>query len=313
MPQSEEKAVCPVSELKQWQERQPDIAPAVAAIQALTLVIKNSKANTLMGLQVELKAAVDVIKSHAKSSISIAAGCELFNQYVTRTTSDMPDFKACRARLIERGERFAQASMTNRQTIANYSFRFINDDKVVLVHGFSRVVLRVLRHCFQRGTQFSVIVTESRPDNAGYRMAQELSSSNIPVSLVLDSAVAHIMHTVDLVLVGAEGIVENGGIINKIGTFQVAMVAKALRRPVYVAAESYKFARLYPLGQSDLPETKEQQKSFQPINNTELPASLEIDNPSCDFTPPEYITLLFTDLGILTPSAVSDELIKLYY
>ena len=40
---------------------------------------------------------------------------------------------------------------------------------------------------------------------------------------------------------------------------------------------------------------------------------LKVDNPSCDYTPPEYITLLFTDLGILTPSAVSDELIKLYY
>lgn len=54
---------------------------------------------------------------------------------------------------------------------------------------------------------------------------------------------------VDLVLVGAEGVVENGGVINKLGTYQIAMCAKSLNKPFYVAAESYKFARLYPLNQ----------------------------------------------------------------
>lgn len=50
-------------------------------------------------------------------------------------------------------------------------------------------------------------------------------------------------------LVGAEGVVENGGVINKLGTYQIALCAKALNKPFYVAAESYKFARLYPLNQ----------------------------------------------------------------
>lgn len=50
-------------------------------------------------------------------------------------------------------------------------------------------------------------------------------------------------------LVGAEGVVENGGVINKLGTYQIAMCAKSLNKPFYVAAESYKFARLYPLNQ----------------------------------------------------------------
>jgi translation initiation factor eIF-2B subunit alpha len=51
------------------------------------------------------------------------------------------------------------------------------------------------------------------------------------------------------VLLGAEGVVENGGVINKLGTYQIALCAKALNKPFYVAAESYKFARLYPLSQ----------------------------------------------------------------
>lgn len=58
-----------------------------------------------------------------------------------------------------------------------------------------------------------------------------------------------VLCSVDLVLVGAEGVVENGGVINKLGTYQIALCAKALNKPFYVAAESYKFARLYPLNQ----------------------------------------------------------------
>ena len=52
-----------------------------------------------------------------------------------------------------------------------------------------------------------------------------------------------------MVLMGAEAVVENGGIVNKLGTYQIAVCAKACNKPFYVAAESYKFARLYPLSQ----------------------------------------------------------------
>jgi translation initiation factor eIF-2B subunit alpha len=110
-----------------------------------------------------------------------------------------------------------------------------------------------------------------------------------------------------MVLVGAEAVVENGAIINKLGTYQIAICAKAHDRPFYVAAESYKFARLYPLMQRDLPY-EPKPVDFQPL----LPPRVAVDSPSRDYTPPSYIALLVTDLGVLTPAAVSDELIQLY-
>ena len=110
-----------------------------------------------------------------------------------------------------------------------------------------------------------------------------------------------------------------------------------------MAAESYKFARLYPLNQSDLPTMGHAaQLNFvdtaswemtgglvgkAPVNTDEdgkvdassvpgvvqfRPNQIKVKNPPCDYTPAKYITLLFTDLGVLTPSAVSDELIRLY-
>lgn len=110
-----------------------------------------------------------------------------------------------------------------------------------------------------------------------------------------------------MVLVGAEGVVENGGVINKLGTYQIALCAQALNKPFYVAAESYKFTRQYPLNQRDVP-TEVKPVDVGPL----LPHRVVVDNPSRDYTPPKYISILVTDLGCLTPAAVSDELIQLY-
>lgn len=68
------------------------------------------------------------------------------------------------------------------------------------------------------------------------------------MTLILDTGVAYVMERVDMVLCGAEGVVESGGIINNLGTYQIAVVARAFHKPVYVAAESYKVgtASRYP-------------------------------------------------------------------
>ena len=116
--------------------------------------------------------------------------------------------------------------------------------------------------------------------------------------------------------------------LNKLGTYQIAIVAKALKKPFYVAVESYKFARMYPLNQRDATDmcghdlaAGSPASVSRPIkscsNNSGDSPAISTENqsyhhPKIDFTPAEFITLLFTDLGVLTPAAVSDELIKLY-
>lgn len=89
--------------------------------------------------------------------------------------------------------------------------------------------------------------------------------------------------------------------------WKLAPLPQAMNIPFYSAAESYKFTRIYPLGQRDL-EREDKPVDFGPG----LPLDVMIDSPSRDYTPPNLISLLFTDLGVLTPAAVSDELIQLY-
>ena len=148
--------------------------------------------------------------------------------------------------------------------------------------------------------------------------------------MLLDVAVGYAMQSTDLVLVGAEGIVENGGLINQIGTLNVAILAKAANKALYCLAESHKFVRMFPLSQYDLKQADPVLQFSDPsvsditeagitsssgtIANTEVMELPEIrNNPQLDLTPPNLITGLITDLGVLNPmSGVSEELIRLY-
>lgn len=84
-------------------------------------------------------------------------------------------------------------------------------------------------------------------------MINDLEKIGIECTLILNSSIGYIMETIDLVMVGAEGVVESGGIINRVGTFTMAICAREMKKPFYVLTESFKFSRLYPLNQRDLP------------------------------------------------------------
>ena len=187
-----------------------------------------------------------------RSHISLSSGCELFLKYVTRASLETPGFQECKSQVLERGERFAEFSTNARGRIATVGSPFVREGSVVLTHGRSKVVeALLLRAALVEKKRFRVIVLEGRPDAGGAKSAKTYANAGIPATVVLDSAMGYIMERVDLVIVGAEGVVENGGTVNKVGTFALGVMAKELSVPLYVAAESYKFTRMYPLNNAD--------------------------------------------------------------
>lgn len=125
----------------------------------------------------------------------------------------------------------------------------------ILTHSRSRVVLETLILAASKcNKRFHVFVTKSEPSDDGARMHEALQKAGIDSTLILDSAIGYVMENVDMVLCGAEGVVESGGIINRIGTFTMALCAREMKKPFYVLTESFKFTRLYPLNQRDLPD-----------------------------------------------------------
>ncbi|XP_043474606.1 translation initiation factor eIF-2B subunit alpha [Leptopilina heterotoma] len=282
-----------------------DVSAGVAAIRTLLEVLEHSKSETVQELRFCLQNAIDAMRSTDHPVTSIASGSELFLRFITLATLDTPSFAECKDIMLHRGKIFYKKLVAARGKVAKHAVRFISDGSKILTHSKSRVVLETMKEAAQNSKSFEVYVTNSAPDNSGEEMCQNLQKLGIPCTVIFDSAMGHIMERVDMVIVGAEGIAESGGIINKMGTYTMAVCAKVANKPFYVLTESFKFSRVYPLNQADLPD------EFKYTAST-LKKDLKKEHPLVDYTPPHYINLLFTDLGILTPSAVSDELIKLY-
>lgn len=267
----------------------------------------------------ELDLCTEILKSHSNNCLSVSAGCDLFTRFVTRTAGesveDFGTFKQKLLLLIKDG--FGEKSLLCKEKIADLAMDFIQDDSTILIHAYSKVVLTLLlKAASSSNRRFKVLVTEARPTNRGIIAAQILQENGIPATVILDSSVGYYIGKCDMVIVGAEGVVENGGIINQIGTYLISVMAKESNVPFYAAVENYKFVRAFPLSQYDLPIMSADllynsgKKEWYCENGKSV---YENNHPTIDYTPPDYISLLFTDVGVLTPSAVSDELIKMYF
>ncbi|XP_018331085.1 translation initiation factor eIF-2B subunit alpha [Agrilus planipennis] len=286
-------------------QKEKDVSAGIAAIRTLMEILRKYSYKTIQGLDENLKMGVEAMQETNCPVAAINSGCELFRRFITFTKLDTETFDECKEIMLNRGHLFIKNLNEAKGKIAKRASQFIVDGSKVLTHSRSRVVLQTLKEAAKQNKQFEVFVTKSAPDNSGEKMCKDLKAANIPHTLILDSAVGYIMEQVDFVIVGAEAVVESGGVINKIGTYTMALCAKEMNRPFYVLTESFKFSRLFPLNQADLPDTYKYTPDMRKQDISKL-------NPLVDYTPPALITLLFTDLGILTPSAVSDELIKLY-
>eukprot|EP00124_Ichthyophonus_hoferi_P002444 Ihof_evm4s167 gene=Ihof_evmTU4s167 len=242
----------------------PDTPTAVAAVQAIIKFIETTEATTIMEIRQNMTRMVKELTTHAPEHIvSLASGCELFMRFVTRSGFlNVQDISECKKVIFERGSQFVKNANHSRDVIANVGNPFIKDGAIILTHARSRVVAQLLLKAAET-KQFQVYVTESRPDCSGYYIADTLRAGGIPVTMVVDAAVGAVMERVDLVVVGAEGIVENGGVINKVGTHNLALAAHMAKKPFYAVAESFKFARLFPIKQIDIPRSRDLADSFQ--------------------------------------------------
>jgi translation initiation factor eIF-2B subunit alpha len=232
----------------------------VAAIEALIELLGQSRAVTIYETLDLVKTQSDYLKSRVPNSISLSAGTDLFQRYMISSLkpSSTGNFEAVRQHLLSNGRLFVSRAKAGRERIASYGRHFVRDGSVVLTHGGSRVVGTLLGKAAEASAsggnvRFKVIYVMNEARNSESKVVvSALRAKGVPVATISEGAVGYAMGKVNLVIVGAEGVVENGGVISRLGTYQIALLAKAAGKPFYVAAESHKFVRLYPLGQYDL-------------------------------------------------------------
>lgn len=200
----------------------------------------------------------DILKASVENPVPLTAGSDLFLQYLVSSLKQQDgNFDAVRQHLLRNGRLFASRAVASRQGVAEAGWRFVREGKCVLTHGASRSVFGVLEQAAKKqGPHFKVIYVrdDARPEESA-RIVKDMRALGIPVAEIAEAAVAHVMallRQVHMVMVGAEAVTQNGGIISRMGTFQIAQLASQVKIPFYVAAETHKFVRKFPMTQNDL-------------------------------------------------------------
>lgn len=163
--------------------------------------------------------------------------------------------------------------------------------------------LAPLRIAKEKGKRIKVIATETRPVLQGARLTTyELLKDGFEVTLISDTMVGYVMWLgkVDKVIVGADRVLKDGHVINKIGTYQIAVLAKRHRIPFYVAFPSSTFDPKTKLKKVKIEERDPKEVIY--VKRCRIaPKDVEVFNPAFDITPPELVTAMITEKGIIYP------------
>ncbi len=165
--------------------------------------------------------------------------------------------------------------------------------------------LGVIRSAWQEGRLLRVYADETRPRLQGAKLtAWECVQENIPVTVISDNMAAHCMKQgkIDAVIVGADRIAANGDAANKIGTYSLALVAKAHNVPFFVAAPLSTVDFDLPDGSKIPIEERDPSEIYQVGETVICPKSVEFYNPAFDVTPAQLISHIITELGPVKPS-----------
>lgn len=332
-PKGDNADVDVVSHYEHLIESDPSLTPPIAAIESLIAVLTASKLTTVSEtLQLLSKTSQTLIKSQ-HNALPISAGTELFQRYIVASFQNTPissqsgnDFTQLRNHLITNSKLFVSRTKAARSKIARHALPFVRDDCTIYAYGASRVIDAVLLNAAGTGRTFNVVyISSGEPDGTALdQSVQRLVGLGVPVAKVPFAALSHSIcslpksSTSILFFLGAEAVLENGAALSNMGSRVVAEIARVHRIPCYFAAESYKFTRAFPTeyGDQDLQAMGANQNILRWKSSLEKqPTELSLLNadPTVDITPPELITALVTENGAMTPNAVAEELIKLWF
>lgn len=165
--------------------------------------------------------------------------------------------------------------------------------------------LGVIRAAWEQGKQIRVIADETRPVLQGARLtAWELMQDKIPVTLITDNMAGALMRQgkIHLCIVGADRIAANGDVANKIGTYSVAVLARAHNIPFYVAAP-YSTIDLHTGSGAEILIEQRNPLEVTAIHGSHpvAPEGVEVFNPAFDITPADLITGIITERGVFKP------------
>jgi len=215
--------------------------------------------------------------------------------------------------VVSEAEKMAEEDVEINRKMGENGSKLIADGDTVLTHcnagGLATVgygtALGVLRAAWEQSKKIKVIVTETRPKLQGARLtAFELKRMGIPFTLITDSMVGYVMskRLINKVIVGADRVVRDA-VVNKIGTYSIAVLAHEHRLPFYVAAPLSTFD-LERIAKDVVIEERNREEVTHFDSKKIAPKGTEALNPAFDITPMKYVTAVVCEKGVLAPEDV---------
>jgi len=284
-------------------------APAIGVSGAfgLALAALQSNAKEKDELINYLENAKKILFETRPTAVNLSWGLDKIMQ-VAKNAENVDEI---RKSVVGAAKQMAEDDIKTNMSMGKNGSELFNDNDTIMTHcnagalatvGYG-TALGVIRATKDSGKNIKVIATETRPVQQGSRLtAFELKHDGIDVSLIPDTAVGYTMANdlVNGVIVGADRILRTGHVFNKIGTYQVATMAKKHNIPFYIAA---------PLSTFDLQSKPddiiiEQRKASEVTgigDKRTAPDGIDVINPAFDMTPPELISAIITENGVVKP------------
>ncbi|MEM4407052.1 MAG: S-methyl-5-thioribose-1-phosphate isomerase [Candidatus Methanomethylicaceae archaeon] len=284
-------------------------APAigVAAAMGIALTAKKVASGSLEEIRIELNKAWHRLLRTRPTARNLFWALERMRAAWSSADSPSEIVK----NVIEEAIKISEEDVAACRAIGKFGAELISDGDRILTHcnagGLACVeygtALGVIRAAHESGKKIFVYASETRPMLQGARLtAFELKIEGIPFKLITDNMAGHLMQRglIDKVIVGADRITRYGYVFNKIGTYSLAILARAHDLPFYVAA---------PISTIDLNVTPDNviieerdQNEVLYINNTRIaPEGVEALNPAFDMTPGGLVNAIITDKGVVRP------------
>jgi len=285
-------------------------APAigVAAAMGLALGARSIRAGSYQPFRKHFREMADRMVKARPTAVNLRWAVERMARLVEAMASG--PVEKIRDALKKESERILSEDIAINRRIGRNGLALVPKKATILTHcnagslatGGYGTALGVIRAAHEAGKEVEVIADETRPWLQGLRLtALELMEEGIPVHVIADNAAGHFMSRkrIDLVITGADRIAANGDVANKIGTYQIAVLAKENRIPFYVAAPLSTIDLTLASGEA-IPVEERDSREITHFRNTRIgPRGAKAFNPAFDITPHRYVSALITEEGLI--------------
>ena len=295
-------------------------APAIGAAAAfgLALAARESLAASPEVLYADLESAAAVLKASRPTAVNLSWAVD---RVLRRAASDRGRLASSagavgliREAVLDEAQAIADEDVAANRRLAEFGASLIRDGDTIIHHcntGALATVdwgtaLGVIRMAAQQGKKIHVLVGETRPRLQGSRLsAWELEQYGVPYDIIADSAAGRFLQSgeVNLVLFGADRVAANGDVVNKVGTYMLALAARDNHVPAYAAVPTSTIDHSASSGASVTIEERPAAEVLDLRVGGEriAPATATARNPGFDVTPARLVTSIITELGIILP------------